>query len=200
MFSPAKKSWQKAVQRWKTENTMTILDEVKVVKLLKQVNDEFIKPQSIKNGFRVTGIHPLDVEAVMFERLYGSSSQVNSAIVPALQANSAVVPALQVNSAVFPALQVNPAVVTASEFMNSLNEVEMNFLKIISPYVSENHPSFAPIVQGFQFQLQGFKAATIMASLNMKKEETAERQLLKHQKKKVQNISEEPPKKRGRQK
>ena len=126
LFSPAKSSWKKALQRWKTENSNEILNEVKVVKLLKQVNDEFIKTQTIKNGFRVTGIYPFNVEAVMYDRLYGSSSvvtaiqddfvvvldlQTDLVVAPALQTDLVVVPALQTDPAVVPALQNDPSVI-----------------------------------------------------------------------------------------
>lgn len=75
MFSPGKKDWTTAVQRWQIDTNNLELDEVAFVKILKKVNDKFIKKQSIINGFRVTGIQPFNV---MFDRCIGYNSSTNN--------------------------------------------------------------------------------------------------------------------------
>ena len=80
MFSSAKNSWKRAVNQWRNDNS-GILNEAELIKLLKKVNDEFINPESIKNGFRATGIHPFNVENVMFDRCYGSPQALSSTVV-----------------------------------------------------------------------------------------------------------------------
>lgn len=71
MYGAGKKHYIREVQRWKIETKNAELDEVSFVKILKKVNDQFIKKESIINGFRVTGIQPFNVENVLFDRCIG---------------------------------------------------------------------------------------------------------------------------------
>lgn len=76
MFGPGKRAWTAEVQNWRQQNRDKVLDEVDFVKILKQVNEKFIKVDSIKNGFRATGIHPLNVENIHFDRCIGTVQPV----------------------------------------------------------------------------------------------------------------------------
>lgn len=78
MFGPGKQAWTSEVQVWRQQNRDKALDEVEFVKVLKKVNEKFIKPESIKNGFRATGIHPLNVENIHFDRCIGTSTAAAS--------------------------------------------------------------------------------------------------------------------------
>lgn len=71
MFGALKKTWIREAQKWKNQNSDAELDEIEFVKILKTVNDTAIKKDSIINGFRVTGIHPFNVENVQFDRCIG---------------------------------------------------------------------------------------------------------------------------------
>lgn len=71
MFGAGKKHYTREVQQWKIETKNAELDEVSFVKILKKVNDQFIKKESIINGFRVTGIQPFNVENVLFDHCIG---------------------------------------------------------------------------------------------------------------------------------
>lgn len=73
MFGPGKKAWAAEVQRWRRCNSDKVLDEVGFIRILQKVNREFIKEKSIKNGFRTTGIYPLNVENVRFDRCIGTA-------------------------------------------------------------------------------------------------------------------------------
>lgn len=81
MFGPGKKYWTKEVQRWKIETKNSELDEVEFVKILKKVNDQFIKKESIIKGFKVTGIQPFNVENVLFDRCIGFNPSTSTAAV-----------------------------------------------------------------------------------------------------------------------
>jgi hypothetical protein len=72
MFGSGKKSWVTEVQSWRIQNKEEEMNEVEFVKVLKKVNDKFITAEAIKNGFRGTGIHPLNVENVKFDRCLGT--------------------------------------------------------------------------------------------------------------------------------
>lgn len=71
LFGAGKKTWTKEVQQWKIDTNNTELDEIEFVKILKKTNDKFIKKETIIKGFKVTGIHPFNVENVLFDRCIG---------------------------------------------------------------------------------------------------------------------------------
>lgn len=71
MFAPAKRAFTKIVQNWRQQNKDKMLDEVEFVNILAKANQVFINPEAIKNGFRATGIHPLNVENIHFDRCFG---------------------------------------------------------------------------------------------------------------------------------
>ena len=146
MFSAGKSSWKKVVNKWKSESGNKILNEVEAVKLLKNVNDSFIKRESIINGFKVTGIHPFNVENVMFDRCYGSSSSPGENIAlpddPALPDDSALFddPALPDDFALFddlalpddPALPEDSALFEDLELQNMVTPEESVVLQDIA--------------------------------------------------------------------
>lgn len=72
MFAPAKRAFTKEVQNWRQQNKDKLLDEVEFISILMKANQRFIKPETIKNGFRATGIHPLNVENIHFDRCFGT--------------------------------------------------------------------------------------------------------------------------------
>jgi hypothetical protein len=80
MFGAGQKAWTKSVREWKgqPENRDKEIDEVAFVKILKQANDSFIKPESIINAFKATGIYPFNVENVQFDRCLGANTSAAS--------------------------------------------------------------------------------------------------------------------------
>ena len=163
MFSAAKTSWKKVVQRWRSETGSKMLTEVDVVKLLKKVNDDFIKPESIINGFRATGTHPFNVEAVMYDRCYGSNSalEVTLESFSATEGDYAEVPALEVTLESFSATEGDYAEVPALEVtLESFSATEGDYaevpaLEVTASPVAQNHAEkIVDILNSFQMQLK----------------------------------------------
>lgn len=71
MFSPIKCKYTELHQEWKIQNPEKIFNEVEFVKVLKRVNNEVIKKESIVNGWRATGLQPFDFNNVKLDRLIG---------------------------------------------------------------------------------------------------------------------------------
>ena len=142
MFSSAKNSWKKAVNQWRNDNS-GILNETELIKLLKKVNDEFIKPESIKNGFRATGIHPFNVENVIFDRCYGSPPTLSSTVATTEQD-----PAFEVTAAEQdPVLEVTAAVVSrftsAQTIVEILNGFQEQLKNIVLPFMLDSNDELA---------------------------------------------------------
>jgi hypothetical protein len=80
MFGAGQKEWTSFVRQWRgrTENRGKEIDEVEFVKILKEVNDSFIKPESIINAYKATGIYPFNVENVHFDRCLGANTSTAS--------------------------------------------------------------------------------------------------------------------------
>ena len=167
MFSGAKNSWKKCVQRWRSETGSQILTGVEVVKLLKKVNDDFIKPESIKNAFRATGTYPFNVENVMFDRCYGLSSasrilsandqdpadEVNDHQDPADEVNEHQDPADEVNEHQNLALEINDHLDPAPEIIGVLNAFQDQLREIIKPYMIMKHANFTELVSSMESQI-----------------------------------------------
>lgn len=73
MFSPGKQVFASEVQRWRIQNPAKVFDEVPFISVLQKTNERFIKAESIRKGFEVTGIFPLNVENVRFNRCIGTT-------------------------------------------------------------------------------------------------------------------------------
>lgn len=167
MFGAGKKSWAKEVQRWKIETNNAEFDEVTFVKILKKVNDAFIKKESIINGFKVTGIQPFNVENVLFDRCIGFNHLNNS---NSDNQNLTVTTNVIENEILEPESAIEPEVVTELEAVNEpeavtepevvieleavtepettldnvikiMKEIENKTQSIVMPYVAENHPN-----------------------------------------------------------
>lgn len=74
LFGPLKSKFSELFQTWKSNNPTKIFDEIEFVKLLKTVNDEVIKKESIVNGWRATGLQPFRFENIDMSRVAGASS------------------------------------------------------------------------------------------------------------------------------
>ena len=69
MFGPMKQKYTELHQEWKIENPEKIFDQIEFVKVLKKVNDQTIKKDSIINGWRATGLQPFNFDNVKIDRL-----------------------------------------------------------------------------------------------------------------------------------
>jgi DDE superfamily endonuclease len=76
MFSPIKQKYTTLHQGWKLENPEMMFNEVEFVKILKRVNDEAIKKESIVNGWRATGLQPFNFDNVKLDRLIGNKEKI----------------------------------------------------------------------------------------------------------------------------
>jgi hypothetical protein len=73
VFKALKSRYVKEVIDYKYQNNLSELNEVDFIKILSRAIRHSITPEIIKNGFRATGIHPLDRNAVRDDRLLGVS-------------------------------------------------------------------------------------------------------------------------------
>lgn len=60
MFSPMKQRHTQLYSQWRLKYPTKTMNDVEFVKMLKQINDEVIKKESIVNGWRSTGLQPFD--------------------------------------------------------------------------------------------------------------------------------------------
>lgn len=68
IFGAMKGAWTREVQKWKIETKNREVRLTDVVKILKRVQDKVITPETIINGFRATGIYPLNAENCRVDR------------------------------------------------------------------------------------------------------------------------------------
>jgi hypothetical protein len=71
VFRPFKSSWQKHVQTFKANENQkkTKLDEKDFIKLLTSTIKDSMKPELIQKSFRVTGLHPLNAQAINRDKI-----------------------------------------------------------------------------------------------------------------------------------
>ncbi|CAH2091567.1 unnamed protein product [Euphydryas editha] len=74
-FKPLKTEWQKTVLEWRRTNPSQALTKTQFVPLLKVTIENSIKPQTIINRFRATGICPWNAEAVDYSKCLGTKGE-----------------------------------------------------------------------------------------------------------------------------
>lgn len=70
VFHPLKSGWKTAVYNWMTKNSGQKLKREQFGPLLKQVFDDYIKPETIANGFKKCGLFPLNENAINYTQLF----------------------------------------------------------------------------------------------------------------------------------
>lgn len=75
VFHPLKASWKQTVQQWRCENGAAKIKKEDFAPLMKTAFDSSIKKETVKNGFKCTGLLSLDVTEVNFFKLVNSSRQ-----------------------------------------------------------------------------------------------------------------------------
>lgn len=70
-FKPIKTGWKKGVLKWRREHLTKTLKKEDVAPILETVINDYAKSQTVKNGFRATGLYPFDAEAIDFTKCLG---------------------------------------------------------------------------------------------------------------------------------
>jgi hypothetical protein len=78
IFGSLKAAWKKEVQLWKIESENREISMTDFVRILKRVQDKVMTADKIVNGFRATGVYPLDPKNCHLERCVGSSKSSES--------------------------------------------------------------------------------------------------------------------------
>jgi hypothetical protein len=73
VFGSLKAVWKKEVQLWKIESKNREISMTDFVRILKRVQDKVMTAEKIVNGFRATGVYPLDPKNCHLERCLRSS-------------------------------------------------------------------------------------------------------------------------------
>jgi hypothetical protein len=76
MFGPGKSAMAKEIRKWKANAENKTLDHCEFVKLLKTVTDRTMTPNAIQNGFKSTGIWPLNSENLRLDRCIGADTTI----------------------------------------------------------------------------------------------------------------------------
>lgn len=74
IFKPLKNSWGKIVDAWRADHPSEKLTLVTFGPLLEEAMSSAFKENTIKNGFRVCGLHPFDANAVDYTKCLGKSA------------------------------------------------------------------------------------------------------------------------------
>lgn len=74
MFGPGKTAWVKEVGEWKRSSGNKQLTHCDFVTLLKKITERMTE-EKIKNGFKDTGIFPLNQENLQLDRCIGADNE-----------------------------------------------------------------------------------------------------------------------------
>ena len=80
VFGALKTVWKKEVQKWKLETLNREITIVDFVVILKRVQEKVMTPEKIINGFRATGIFPLDHGNCHLERCLPKNNSETSSV------------------------------------------------------------------------------------------------------------------------
>jgi len=69
LFHPLKSEWKKIIHEWRINNNGERLKREDFSGLVNECLQRAVKPETIRNGFRICGLYPFDVNAVPFEKL-----------------------------------------------------------------------------------------------------------------------------------
>ncbi|XP_070171041.1 LOW QUALITY PROTEIN: uncharacterized protein [Polyergus mexicanus] len=69
LFHPLKNEWKKIIREWRINNNGERLKREDFSGLVNECLQRAAKPETIRNGFRICGLYPFDVNAVPFEKL-----------------------------------------------------------------------------------------------------------------------------------
>lgn len=72
VFRPLKNAWKTKVQKWRSENGGIKLQKQNFVSIFMKAL-EHVTSTTVKNGFRVSGLCPFEVDNIKFEQIYKPS-------------------------------------------------------------------------------------------------------------------------------
>lgn len=78
VFHPLKSGWKRGLQRYKVANEGKKIKRENFAPLLKEVIQETITPEMIKNGFRTCGLFPLNADGVPYEKYFKNKNIATS--------------------------------------------------------------------------------------------------------------------------
>lgn len=73
-FKPLKTGWKKAVLEFRRRNPNVALTKEKFAPLLKCVIEDYAKADTIKNGFRASGLHPWNASSIDYSKCLGTKN------------------------------------------------------------------------------------------------------------------------------
>jgi DDE superfamily endonuclease/Tc5 transposase DNA-binding domain len=73
-FKPLKNEWRKAVSDWRLSHPYTTLNKISFAEVL-AITIQKLDCESVKSGYRSTGLYPFDENAVHYERLTASNQR-----------------------------------------------------------------------------------------------------------------------------
>ncbi|KAI4464223.1 hypothetical protein MML48_3g00003013 [Holotrichia oblita] len=73
-FKPLKTGWKRAVLEFRRKNPNVALSKEKFAPLLNSVIENYAKADTIKNGFRASGLHPWNASSIDYSKCLGTRS------------------------------------------------------------------------------------------------------------------------------
>jgi len=71
-FRPLKSGWKRGVCEWRNENGLcSAVTKKDFAPILKKVIDEFVKPETLINGFKACGLYPWNPDSIDFKKCLG---------------------------------------------------------------------------------------------------------------------------------
>jgi hypothetical protein len=77
-FRPLKQAWKESVLKWRRENPLAALTKTDFVPVLKEAVVNGIKPSTVINGFRTTGLCPWNCDAINFNKCLARQKTVEN--------------------------------------------------------------------------------------------------------------------------
>ncbi|CAG9829492.1 unnamed protein product [Diabrotica balteata] len=76
-FKPLKTGWKKAVLEFRRKHPHEMLTKEKFAPILKDVIEDYAKAETIKNGFRASGLYPWNASGIDFTKCLGTKKETN---------------------------------------------------------------------------------------------------------------------------
>ncbi|KAG5669933.1 hypothetical protein PVAND_000222 [Polypedilum vanderplanki] len=80
VFGPTKRAWRVEINKYKREKLKTNVDQTDFIKILSRVMDKVMIPETIKNGFKGTGMFPFNRHNVHDDRIIGVHPSNNTSL------------------------------------------------------------------------------------------------------------------------
>lgn len=74
-FRPLKIAWKDSVLQWRRYHSLETLTKTNLVPVLKEALEKGIRPSTVINGFRATGLWPWNADSINYKKCLGKGSQ-----------------------------------------------------------------------------------------------------------------------------